>query len=414
MTAPTPANLLAPAHLAHLKQAATQQPAAALRGQPQALYDLVPQDGQAPDWQACLQALPDLALLAATPQDARHHGEGDVWTHTRMVLQALLQGPAWQAADTHSRFILFMAALLHDIAKPATTTVDPASGHIGQPGHSARGAVDARILLWRCGLPFATREAICRLIAVHQVPFFAFAHNRAGHSPEYLARKLSHEVRLRHLCALAEADMRGRIAADQQTVLDDIALFAELAQEEGCYDQPYPFADAWTRLRYCAGEAVDPASVYHHPGGSRVIVMHGLPASGKDHWVRQHAGQLPVVSFDGSRAALGLRHGQNDGLAAHHAIDQAKTLLRQKAPFVWNATHLSRQMRGKTLDLLHAYHAITTIVYLEQPEPVLLARNRARDSTLSNAALLRMLHRWEVALPAEAHDLRVQVPETSP
>jgi predicted kinase len=396
--------LLKEENLARLKGSLSLKPAAGAD-----LAALVPADGRSPDWTACLTAIPDLERLTLTPQDPVFHAEGDVWTHTKMVCESMLDSPTWREADARSRFILFMAALLHDIAKPATTVVEDGGKRIGQPGHSSRGAVDARVLLWRAGVDFDVREAVCRLIAVHQVPFFALKGDRSGRSPEYIVRRLSHEVDLMHLAALAEADMRGRRFHDQASVLDDIELFRELAREEDCYGRPRSFADEFTRLRYFNGEALDPDSAYHRTPGSEVIVMSGLPASGKDHWVSRHARDLPVVSFDDAREELGLRHGQNDGQAAHFAVDKAKSLLRRHEPFVWNATHLSRQMRAKTLDLLHAYHARTTVVYLEQPERVLLERNRRRDSTLPNAALLKMLHRWEVALPSEAHALRVEL-----
>ena len=88
-------------------------------------------------------------------------------------------------------------------------------------------------------------------------------------------------------------------------------------------------------------------------------------------------------------------------------MDKAKALLRAKVPFVWNATHLSRQMRGKTLDLCLAYGAQVELVHIEASRATLLARNSKRDTSLSNAALLGMLHRWEVPLPTEAHGLRL-------
>ena len=94
-------------------------------------------------------------------------------------------------------------------------------------------------------------------------------------------------------------------------------------------------------------------------------------------------------------------------------MDKAKSLLRAKAAFVWNATHLSRQMRGKTLDLCLAYGAQVELVHLEAARSTLLARNSKRDTTLGNAALLGMLHRWEVPLPTEAHGLQLLVNESS-
>lgn len=370
-----------------------------------ALDALIPAPGQSPDWDALLAAFPPLLPLLRTPQEPRYHGEGDVWTHTCHVVEYAVDQPGYRLADASERRVRFLAALLHDIAKPQTTVIDPDSGRIGQPGHSARGSVDARILLWRTGLPFAEREAVCRLISVHQLPFHALRAQRSGRPPEFLVRKLSQELRLDLLADLAEADMRGRVCADMSAVLDDIELFRELAREEGCLDRPRAFANADTRLRYCRGEDVHPDYAYHREPGSQVIVMSGLPASGKDTYVAQHHGDLPVVSFDDARSELGLRHGENDGAAAHHAIDKARALLRAHAPFVWNATHLSTQMRRKTLDLLHAYHAEVRIVYLEQAEGSLLGRNQRRDSSLRNADLLRMLLRWEPPLPTEAHQV---------
>ena len=124
-----------------------------------------------------------------------------------------------------------------------------------------------------------------------------------------------------------------------------------------------------------------------------MIVLSGLPASGKNSWQAKHKPDLPVISYDDAREALGLRHGQNEGAAAHFAIDQAKALLRERRPFVWNATHLSAQMRKKTLDLLYAYDARVQLVYLEASEAEIRRRNTRRDSSLRNQDIARMLFR---------------------
>jgi predicted kinase len=177
-----------------------------------------------------------------------------------------------------------------------------------------------------------------------------------------------------------------------EDVLCDVALFRELAMEEGCYGIPRAFADRFTRLRYFRGEDVHVDTAYHREQGSRVTLMSGLPASGKDTWIESHRRGLPVVGFDDAREELGLRHGKNDGLAAHR-------------DFVFIATHLSRQRRERSIDLLLSYGAEVEVAYLEQAEAELLRRNSRRDSTLPNAAIGRMLHRWEVVLPTEAHSV---------
>ena len=132
------------------------------------IQGLVPDAGKSPDFQACLLAFPALELAKLAQQNPVYHGEGDTWTHTKLVVEALLSDPAYQQASRADQEVVFLAALLHDIAKYSTTAVDPLTGTISQPGHSLRGAIDARIALWDAGTPFATREAICRLIHAHQ------------------------------------------------------------------------------------------------------------------------------------------------------------------------------------------------------------------------------------------------------
>ncbi|WP_445657034.1 AAA family ATPase [Achromobacter sp. NCFB-sbj8-Ac1-l] len=367
------------------------------------LRALAPAPDQQPDFAACLAAFPALELAKTTPQDPRYHGEGDVWTHTQMVVEALLALPQYREASRGDQEIVFLAALLHDMAKHSTTVIDPVTGAIGQPGHSRKGAIDARIALWDAGVPFAVREAICRLISVHQVPFYALAGSRRGKSAEFIVRELSWQLDIRLLAMLAEADMRGRVCADQGKVLDNIALFCEVARDEACFGQPRHFADAHTAVSYFRGAQVHPDYALFQEPGSKVIVMSGLPASGKNSWVARHHPDLPVVSFDDAREALGLAHGKNEGKVAHLAVDRAKDLLRRRQPFVWNATNLSELMRKKTLDLLYSYHAEVDLVYLEQPRAELLRRNTRRDTSLSNKTLTAMLHRWDLPLPTEAH-----------
>ena len=362
--------------------------------------------GNQVDFAACLALFPVLEQAKTTPQDPVYHGEGDVWTHTQMVVAELLVLADFQAASESEQRILFLAALLHDVAKYRTTVINE-DGRIGQPGHSKKGALDARILLWELGLPFAEREAVCNLIAVHQVPFFVFEDNRHGHTPQWLCHSLSWQTNVRLLCALAEADMQGRVCADKSRALDNIALLRELAREEGCEQTPKVFANEHTRLRYFQGHEVYPDFALQLPQGSKVTLMCGLPASGKNTWVTQHAGGVPVLSYDDTRQRLGLKYGANEGLVAHTVFEMAKTYLREKQDFVWNATHLSAQMRQKNVAVSLAYDAHVRIAYVEADKATLLKRNQARDSSLSNAKLLQMLKHWEMPSVLEAHQLDV-------
>lgn len=370
------------------------------------LQSLVPSPGYSIDWAGALALLPCLGSLATTPQDPIWHAEGDVWTHTRMVCETLLSMGEYEEATPERRFVLFFACLLHDIGKPACT-VKTEEGRITSRGHSFCGAVDARVMLWRAGVPFNLRERVCRIITTHQAPFHAIRGDRSGGSPEFLARRLSWEVSIRDLVTVATADTRGRICREESDSLVNIELFAEMAREDGCFDGPRAFPDAATRMRYFRTRGgISPDYAFFTEPGSKVTVLSGLPASGKDSWVTKHGSGLPVVSFDDAREELGVKHGTDAaGAAVHLVIDRAKALLRAKDPFIWNATNLSRQMRKKTLDLLFDYGAEVSIVYLEDEEHVIKDRNAKRETSLSNAGIDKMLHKWEVPLPSEAHQV---------
>ena len=376
------------------------------------LLGLVPEPNARVDWANLVEQIPSLAELDRCPQDAYWHAEGDVGVHTRMVCDEMVALPGYAAATPERRFVLFYSALLHDISKPAVTKTE--DGRITSKGHSLRGATDARILLWRHEVPFELRESICRMIRVHQDPFMIVTRKA---NPEFVVRKLSHEMNLEELSLVAEADARGRRtnpASVWQETLDAIELFRELAREQNCYTQPYPMADAHTAVTYFRQgptAEMDPRYPMFQEAGSKVIVLSGLPAAGKDTWVAENGKDLPVISFDDAREELGLKHGKNAGAAVHLAQDRAKELLRAKKPFIWNATHLSQQMRDKTLDMLYAYGAEVEIIYLEQPANVLFSRNDKRDSTLPNKVLETMLFKWEVPLPTEVHAIRYEVPQ---
>lgn len=375
---------------------------------------LVPADGEQPDFKNCLEAFPELKNARFAKQNPIFHAEGDTWVHTILVVEALLSLPEYQQASRADQEIVFLAALLHDVAKFSTTVVDPDTGQISQPGHSRRGAIDTRIALWDADAPFEVREAICRLISVHQVPFYALAGSRRGVSPEFTVRELSWQCSIPLLALLAEADMRGRICPDQQKTLDNIELFREMARDEDCFGKPRAFSDAHTALSYFRGANVHPDETLFQEPGSKVFVMCGLPASGKNTFVTQNHPDLPVVSFDDMGEQMGLKHGKNDGQVAHATVDRAKELLRAKSTFVWNSTNLTLQMRQKTLNQLYAYNAEVEIVYLEKPRAELLKRNHKRDTSLSNKTLQAMLVKWDLPLPTEAHAVHYEVEAVAP
>lgn len=90
------------------------------------------------------QVLPEILVLKGVEQPPQWHPEGDVFIHTRLMLSLLPE----QVSQP-----LVLSVLLHDIAKPATFTVDEGTGRIRFNGHDKLGAEMAGDILRRLKFP---------------------------------------------------------------------------------------------------------------------------------------------------------------------------------------------------------------------------------------------------------------------
>jgi len=107
--------------------------------------------------------LPEVAKLSGTAQPPLYHPEGDVWTHTCLMLDAL--PPPRQPA-------LALAVLLHDVGKPPTYCETPGSGSDGGtrirfPCHAPVGAALAEAILTRFRQPSKLIAEVKALVAGH-------------------------------------------------------------------------------------------------------------------------------------------------------------------------------------------------------------------------------------------------------
>lgn len=102
--------------------------------------------------------MPEVLPMVGCEQPPEWHPEGDVYTHTLIMLEML-------APDAPLE--LCLAVLLHDIAKPPCRTIDDDSGRIRFNGHDAMGAEMAEAILRRLRYPNDTIAAVVPMVARH-------------------------------------------------------------------------------------------------------------------------------------------------------------------------------------------------------------------------------------------------------
>ncbi len=352
------------------------------------------------DWGAIERGSAWVEDMGACTQDPVFHAEGDVWTHTRMVTEHLVSAPAWRDLPRDDRAALFLAAVLHDVAKPFTSRTEP-DGRVVTRGHTVSGAKTARRILWEDGVPFDLREHACALIRRHQL-LFHLLDRRNSRRAAILAAQTA---RLDHLALLMEADVEGRLCGDRDALLEGLQMAVEYIDELGCLRSPWPFATDHSRVLYFRKSDRDPRYAAHDDTRCTVTVMSGLPAAGKSRWIRLHAPDLPVVSLDALREEFGVGPKDNQGRVVQAAKERIRQHLRRAEDFVHDATNLSLQLRWPLVQLLLDYRARVRIVYVETDPESLARRNRARERQVPGSAIERMLRRWEVPDLTEAHEV---------
>ncbi len=100
------------------------------------------------------EILPEVCALQGVQQPPEYHPEGDVWTHTMMMLEGL-ENPTPELA---------LGVLFHDIGKPSTFRID---GRIRFDGHVEAGIAIARGILARLRFSSAQAAQVEALIANH-------------------------------------------------------------------------------------------------------------------------------------------------------------------------------------------------------------------------------------------------------
>ena len=153
------------------------------------------------------QLLPELTPLVGCDQEPEWHPEGDVWTHTLMVIDQArrLNGDL----DRPRLITVMLGAVCHDLGKPSTTAL--IDGRIRSLNHEEAGVAPTVALLDRFNIHtldgFDVRAQVVGLVAHHLKPGMF---HKAPHVGDGAFRRLAQKVDMELLARLARADCLGR------------------------------------------------------------------------------------------------------------------------------------------------------------------------------------------------------------
>ncbi len=169
---------------------------------------------------------PELVALQDCPQDAYWHPEGDVWIHTRLVVDEASKLASERELSEQDRMMLMFAALCHDLGKPSTTYANE-EGKIVSPNHGQAGVQPSEAFLKRIGAPQRLIKYIKPLVKEHVAHFSC--ENPTPRAVKRLAKRLlpSHIMMWE---VLTEADAGGRHPAPKSR---PALAWIKLAEELG-------------------------------------------------------------------------------------------------------------------------------------------------------------------------------------
>ena len=262
--------------------------------------------GKRVDWVGIERDFKWFRDMKYVPQDAIWHAEGDVQIHTKLVVVSLLNLPEFNLLGEQDRHILFMSALMHDIAKSITTTSEERDGRlcIVAPRHSQIGERMARNVLYKdLDVPFEMREEICALVRYHGAPLWGL--NDDGYQRKLIT--ISLRCRTDLLAMLAKADVLGRECQDKPDLLEKIEYFELGCQMYDCWGKPKEFKSDLARYTYLNGQMDYDGFVPYDDKKFEVHMLSGIAGSGKDYYISENLPKLPVVSLDGIRREFGIK-----------------------------------------------------------------------------------------------------------
>jgi tRNA nucleotidyltransferase (CCA-adding enzyme) len=169
-----------------------------------------------------LKYFPELEALIGCIQEFEYHPEGDVWIHTLMAIDEMVQ---LKTNDNFRDLYLMLAVLCHDFGKPATTQC--VKGKIISHKHEKEGVKPTQSFLNRLTYDKKLIEKVIPLVENHLAPFQLYRDD----SSKKAIKRLAKRVNIEDLCLVAQADCKGRTIKDKSQCDEAVHWLLTQAQE---------------------------------------------------------------------------------------------------------------------------------------------------------------------------------------
>ena len=300
-----------------------------------------------------------------------YHCESDVFTHTMLVCKQAENAP----------YLVKLAALLHDIGKPATRSVNPKNGRVSFYNHDAVGAFMSLEILKREELGLTKQEQVhvFNLIALHTQIYKL--------SVEQLAEIGDFDL-IGNLIELGKADHSGRFHTKGDA---EIPLGSHIV------------------VSYKGRRDVSDLE-------KEVIVLVGLPSSGKSTWVRKKCmedeefGQF-IISRDGilEENTIGKDYEEKWKNADQKQIDRllqsSYKWAKEFNSVVVDMTHMSKKSRRRTLSHFDNSYKKKAVVFLTDMQKLRLQNEKRSGKIIGENVINKMMRSFYPPTLAEFDEI---------
>lgn len=343
-----------------------------------------------PDWEF-IATIKEFNALKTTPQSNIWHKEGDVWEHTKLVTNKMIEELTILDVEKTSKYYMLMiaSALCHDLGKATNTFWSKEKNDYTCKNHGDAGAKIARKLFFEENVDF--REKLCSMVRWHMNLHHIFD-DKENVTTNLLDLAKKCRVPLHDMLLLNYCDSKGSIndVETDESLHNKMVTIGNICLENNIFNNTYKFIDN-----------------EKHP--FTIFVMIGLPGSGKDTYIKNYLSHLPTVCRDDIRIEMGMKGEKPTGTkeeeneVTNRFNKKMIELCEAKQSFVINNTNLKTQYRNDYRKIYSKYNPYIIYVYVETSS--IKINKERREGQMPLSVIDRMIDNFDYPLPSEYHQM---------